>query len=142
MSLLNMATTISKKSSFKASAANPLGKLSTGDKTLGIDPQIRFYAIEDSDDTEEVEEAEILVVYDSCLVASKQNLVKNKFPYIDTFNHEGPVVIKAMHDLTAGFFEHLNITSPMDVKKGIAYMQHILRGAALKKYREVMVKCR
>ena len=49
-----MEKTISKKSSVKASATNPSGKPPPGDKTIGLDPEIRFYAIEDIDDTEEV----------------------------------------------------------------------------------------
>ena len=40
-----MAKTISKKISVKASSAKPLGKPPTGDKTFGLDPEIRFYAI-------------------------------------------------------------------------------------------------
>ena len=52
-----MAKNISKKSSVKASATKPLGKPPLGGKTLGIDQAIRFCAIEDSDYTEEREEA-------------------------------------------------------------------------------------
>ena len=48
-----MAKTISKKISVKASAAKPLGKPPPRDKTLGLEPAICFYAIEDGDDTEE-----------------------------------------------------------------------------------------
>ena len=48
-----MANTISKKSYVKASAAKTLGKLPPGDKNLGVDPEIRFYAIEEGDETEE-----------------------------------------------------------------------------------------
>ena len=102
-----MAKSISKKSSVKASAAKPLGKPPTGDKTFGIEPAIRFYGIEDGDNNEKGEEAEILVVYDSSLAASKQNIVKRQFPYINTFDHEGPVVINTMCALTVGMFEHL-----------------------------------
>ena len=47
-----------------------------------------------------------------------------------------------MRDITIGVFEHLNITSPMDVDKRLAYTQRILRGATLKKYQEVLVTCR
>ena len=47
-----------------------------------------------------------------------------------------------MRNLTVRLFEHLDITSPMDVGKILAYIQRILIGAALKKYREVMVACR
>ena len=53
--IMNMAKTVSKKSSVKASVANPLGKPPPGDKTLGIDLVIRLYAIEDGDETEQVE---------------------------------------------------------------------------------------
>ena len=102
-----MAHTISKKISVKASTSKPSGKPPPGDKTCGIDPAIRFYEIEDEDETEKGEEAEILVVYNSSLAASKQNLVKRQFTYIDTFNHDGPVVINTMQNLTVGVFEHL-----------------------------------
>ena len=47
-----------------------------------------------------------------------------------------------MHNLTVGVFEHLDITSPMDVDNSLAYTQRILRGFALKKYQEVLVTCR
>ena len=55
------------------------------------------------------------------------------------FDHEGPAVTSAMCDLTIRVFAHLDITSPMYAEKSLAYMQRILRGAALKKYREVMI---
>ena len=71
-----MAKYTSKKISVKDSAANNLGKPTPGDKTFGIDPDICFYDIEDGDNTEKGEEAEILVVYRSSLAASKQNLIK------------------------------------------------------------------
>ena len=47
-----------------------------------------------------------------------------------------------MHDLTSGVFENLEITSPMDVEKRVAYMQRILRGAAIKNYKTVLVECK
>ena len=52
-----MASSISRKSSVKASTDKPSGKPPPGDKILGIDPEIRFYELEDSDNTEEGEEA-------------------------------------------------------------------------------------
>ena len=51
-------------------------------------------------------------------------------------------MIGGMRDLTVGMSEHLDITSPIDVDKIIAYTQRILRGAALLKYEEVLVTCR
>ena len=127
-----MAKPISNKISVKASTAKPLGKPPPRDKTCGLEPYIRFYEIEDGDDTEKVEESEILVVYDSSLAASKKNLIKRQFPYIDTFDHEGPVVINVMRNLTVRVFEHLEIILPTDVDKMLAYTQRILRGSALK----------
>ena len=50
-------------------------------------------------------------------MVSNQNLVKRKFPYIDIFDYEGHAVVNAIHDLTIRVFEHLDITSPMDVDK-------------------------
>ena len=44
-----------------------------------------------------------------------------------------------MRDPTFGVFDHLKITSPMDVDQRVAYIQGILKGDALKKYREVLV---
>ena len=52
-----MAKTISKKISVNASASKLWGKPMPGDKTLDIDTVIIFYAIEDVDETEEVEES-------------------------------------------------------------------------------------
>ena len=75
-----MAKTISNKISAKDSAVKTLGKPLPGDKTFGIEPAIRFYAIEDGDETEKGEESEILVVYDSSLASYKQILVKRHSP--------------------------------------------------------------
>ena len=47
----NMGKTTSKKISVKASTDKPLGNPPPGYKTLGIEPETRFYAIEDSDET-------------------------------------------------------------------------------------------
>ena len=48
----NMAKTVSRKCSFKDSADKPLGKTPLGDKTPGLDPEICFHVLEDSDKTE------------------------------------------------------------------------------------------
>ena len=42
------------------------------------------------------------------------------------------MVINAMCDLTVGVFEHLDIISPTNMDKSLAYMQRIFRGFALK----------
>ena len=137
-----MAKIISTKISVKASAAKPLCKPRPEDKTLGLQTEIRSYELEESDETEEGEEAEIIVIHESILAASKQNLVKGIFPYIYTFDHEGPAVVSAMRDLTSGFSEQIQITSPMEVEKMIAYTQRILAVAALKKYKSVLRECK
>ena len=126
-----MANTSNKKSSVTASAAKPSGKPPPRDKTLGIDPDIRFYNLEDSDETAGGEEAEILVIHDSKIAVSKQNLVNSKFPYIYTFDHERPAVVNAMCGLNSGLFKHPDITSHMDMDKSVAYTQRILRGAGI-----------
>ena len=48
-----MTRTISKKISVKAPEAKTSGQPLTGDKTLGINTVVRFYDIEEGDDTEE-----------------------------------------------------------------------------------------
>ena len=85
---LTMAITIHKNKYFEYSAAKPAGKPLPRDKTFGIEPDIRFYSIEDGDETGKGEEEEILVVYDSSLTASEKIFVKRKFPYINTFDHD------------------------------------------------------
>ena len=50
-----MENTIGKKISVKASADKPSVKPLPGDKTLGLEPEIRFYKLEDGDDTAEGE---------------------------------------------------------------------------------------
>ena len=67
-----MARYVSKRSSAEASTAKYLGNRPPVDKTLWLEPATRFYEIEDVYETEKGEEAEILVVYDSSLAASKQ----------------------------------------------------------------------
>ena len=46
-----------------------------------------------------------------------------------------------MCDLTSGVFEHLDITSTMDVDQMVAYTQRIIIGAALKTYKAVLIEC-
>ena len=52
----------------KASPSKPNDKPPPGDKTLRIKPDIRFYEIEDGNNTEEGEELEILVICDKILM--------------------------------------------------------------------------
>ena len=78
--------------------------------------------MEGGDNTDKGEEAEILVIHDSILAAAKQNLVKRKLLFIDTFNQEGSAFISAMRNLTVGVFEHLDITSVIDIYLRIKYI--------------------
>ena len=91
----------------KALTAQPSFDLPPGDKTFGIGPYIRLYTIEEGDNTEEGEDAEILIIHDKSLASTKQNLVKRKLPYIDMFNNQGHAVLCAMRNITSGVFEHL-----------------------------------
>ena len=122
----------------KTSTAKPVGKPTHRNKTLGLFPAIRFYKIEDGDKTEEGEESEMLIIHDSILAASKQNLLKRRFRYIDMFDHEGPTIIRAMRDLTVGVFKYHDIMSVMDVYLKIKYMGRIIRRPALNKYQQVL----
>ena len=74
-----MAKTVSLKST-RASIAKPNTKPLPRDKTLGIDPVIFFYEIEDGNNTDEGEVSEIFFIQESSLAASKKNLVKSQFP--------------------------------------------------------------
>ena len=71
-------------------------------------------------------------------MASKQNLIKRNVPFIDRFDHQGPAVIHKKHDLTVGVLKNLDITSDMEIDKRINYTHIILRGTALKKYKQVL----
>ena len=62
--------------SVNTSTANPNGKPQLGDKTLGIEPQICFYEIEDGGKTEQREQEEILVVHNLSVAAFKKNVLK------------------------------------------------------------------
>ena len=59
-----MARSISKRNQAKASSAKPSDKPPPGDKTLGLEPDIHFYLIQDGDKTGEGEEIEILIIHD------------------------------------------------------------------------------
>ena len=45
-----------------------------------------------------------------------------------------------MRNLTSRVFEHLEITSPMDVDKSVNCVQRLLRGSALNKYKAVLTE--
>ena len=121
--------TTSKKIYVEASAAKTTSKPLPRDKTPGLEPTILLYDIEDGDKNKEGEYAEIIGIQEWSLAVSTQNLVKIKFPNINTFDHEEPEVVRAMRDLTTVVFEHLEITSPMDLYQRFAYTQRILRGS-------------
>ena len=59
---MTMSKTINKKISVKTSEDKPSGKPLPGNKTLVIEPVVRFHAIKDSENTEEGEEVEILFI--------------------------------------------------------------------------------
>ena len=46
-------------------------------------------------------------MHNKILTGTKQNLLKRKPPFIDMFDHTGPDVVRAIHNLTVGLFEHL-----------------------------------
>ena len=48
-----MVKTVGKRNIAKASTAKPSGKPPPGGKSLGLDPAIRLYLIENGDNTEE-----------------------------------------------------------------------------------------
>ena len=48
-----MSRSINKINSAKASTSKPLGKSTPGYRSLGLDPDISFYEIEDGDKTDE-----------------------------------------------------------------------------------------
>ena len=47
-------------------------------------------------------------------------------------------MVHTMRDLTSGIFEHLEITSPLDIDKRFNYRQRLLRVLALEKYNTVL----
>ena len=51
-------------------------------------------------------------------------------------------MLRAMQKLTSRVFEHLYITYTLDVDQMVSYMQRLLRGEALKKYKTVLVDCK
>ena len=66
--------------------------------------------------------------------ASKKKLVRRNTPYINLFGHEAPYLISAMRDLMVVLFEHIEITSIMDLDLKIKYTKKILIGPELNKY--------
>ena len=137
-----MARYISKINLSKVSTAKHLGNPMPGDKYLGIESAINLYEIEDGDNNEEEEDTEIFIIQDKSLPETKQNLVKSKLSFIDKFDHTVSAVVRVMHDLTHGVFEHLEITPPLDVDRRVNYTQNLLRGPVLKNYKTVMAECK
>ena len=50
-------------------------------------------------------------------------------------------MVHALRDQTIGVFEHLEITSTLDVNKRVNYKKPLLRGPALKKYKKFLEEC-
>ena len=65
------------------------------------------------------------------LAAYNKSLIKSNFPWINIFNHEVPVIINAMRDITVGLFEHLEIPPKLDLYLSNKYTNRILRLPAL-----------
>ena len=126
----------------KDSTTKPDGKPPPINKRLWVDPSIHFYEIEDGDNNEEGEEAEILVIHYSSLTVSKQDLVKRKFPWINPFDHEIPDVINAMHNITVGVFKHLEIASKIYPDQRVNYTERILRVLALHCFQQFLLACK
>ena len=57
------------------------------------------------------------------------------------FDHEVPIVISAMHNLTVGLFKRLEISSILDVDKVNKHTKHVIRGESINKHRQVLVEC-
>ena len=72
-------------------------------------------------------------------MATKRKLINRKFPHINTFDHEVPTVVNAMHDLTIVIFEHLYITSDTDVDQREKFTERILIAPSLNKYRTILL---
>ena len=72
-------------------------------------------------------------------MVTKKNLLSGRSHYIDTFNHEGPELVNAIYDLSGDFFDRLEINSPTDVYKRVAYTQRIIRGYMLKNYKAFLL---
>ena len=58
---------------------------------------------------------------------------------ITNFYHEVPNVFNVMHDLMLCIFEHLGITSSLDVDDRVKYIERILKGESQKKFKSVLV---
>ena len=59
-----MAESIGKRNQAKASTAKPSGKPPPSDKSLWLEPDIRFCFVKEGYKTEYGEEAEILIIHD------------------------------------------------------------------------------
>ena len=57
------------------------------------------------------------------------------------FDHQGHTVVHAIHYLTFGIFEHLNITAKTYMDQRVKYTECILTGPALNKYRSILLVC-
>ena len=51
-------------------------------------------------------------------------------------------MVLAMREITIRVFEHLDITSPLNVYKRMNYMQSLLRGSTIKKYKTILTECK
>ena len=110
-----------------------------GDKYTGLDPAILFYEVEDDDNYDSGNEAVIHVKIDKSLRDTKQNTKKWTFPVIKYFDHQGPKVIRVLREITVIVFEHLEITTWKGIDQRWMFIDQVLKGTDLTKFRNSML---
>ena len=81
------------------------------DKYPRLEPDIRFYKLEDNDKSDSGYESVIYIKIDKSSYANNQNTKKLTFQIIKSFGHQVPKVIPMLREVKVSAFEHLFITT-------------------------------
>ena len=110
-----------------------------GDKCTSLDTETLFCKVEDGDKSDIEDEAVIHVKIDKSGASNKQNLKRLKFPVIIFFGHRGPRVVRMLHKIMVGVFEHLGITNWGVIYQSWMYVDQFLKLQSLTKFRNSVI---
>ena len=126
---------MAKTVNIRVSDPNPLtGNPFQWGKSPRLEPAIHFYQVEDDDNSDSGDESVIQVKIEKSGAATKQYLKRLTLSVIKSCYHNIPRVLRVLHKITIGVFEHLGIITCRIIYQSWMYAEQVLKGPALTKF--------
>ena len=112
-----------------------------GYKRPRIEPDIHFWTVEGNDNSDSGDEAVIHVKIDKSRASTKKYLKRITFPVNKSFYYQKPRVVRMLRKIMVRVFEHLGITNWRGIYQRWMYVEQVLKGSALTKFRVSVLAC-